>query len=833
MASPFDKFLIAPLNTGLQTDVEPWLIPDDAFESLNNAYILNGKLKKRFGSTYTGYGYSSDLTEQLFSRLRIGLLSSSASVGTTNGVTGNLSGTVAGASGAIGQQFVIGAEVFTVAVLGTPGIMTTTGAATIHTFNTTTGAFVIEGAALATECFFYSSGIGTTRADGSATGIVPGAIFKVGQMFSIGTEIYTVSVLGTPGIMLASSGTATVFTFNTTTGAYVFTGADASKQIYFYPSEPVMGLTQYESDAINDRPAIAFDTQYAYKYSGGSWGFSGPTLPKRWNGGNADFFNSTRWRGLKAENSILFTSNYHADVPTAVDTDDPIRYYDGTIWTDFSFETIVGGNKILTSKIIIPFKDRLVLLSTIEQNTGGTVNTEFKNRCRYSHNGSPLDTNAWLEKNQVGYTGGGWIDAATKEQIMSAELIRDRLIVYFEQSTWEIVYTGNQVLPFLWKQINPELGSQSMNSTIQLNRSIATIGSRGIHECNGANVERIDRKIPKEVFKISTDNNGIDRVAGIRDFYTEMLYWSFPKSNAEEYADVYPNKVLVYNYKNGSWAFNDDCITAFGSFEQQEDVTWESLGDLTWKESDRAWDSGVMQADFKQVIAGNQQGFVFVIAPDVTTNAHVMQVSKVSYADSGDSVLITLTIKDHTIKNSEYIKLANMTGLTISGNGIYSITIVDADTITILVKTCTGTYLGGGTVARVSKIDILSKQWNFYMKEAANIYLSQIDFIVKRTSAGKVTVNYYPSTSSLDLIDEATTTDTLIGTNILETSAYTLEPFEQTQDRLIHRVYFAGEGNCVQIHIYLSPTQTMDPSIVESDFQLEGMIVYTMKTGGF
>jgi len=752
MASPFDKFLIAPMNSGLQKDAEPWMIPDDAFERLENAYVFRGKVRKRFGSTFTGYGYGSSTEEQLFSRLRIAI----------------------------------------------PG-----------------------GAA-----------VGTTDGSGDANGTVPGAIFKVGQMFSIGTEIYTVSVTGTPGTMLRQSGAATTYTYNTTTGAFVFAGATINTQIYFYPAEPVMGLTQFESNTLNDRPTIAFDTQYAYEYSGGSWGFTGPTLPKRWDGDNSNFFWSVNWRGANSDDNLLFTSNYHATVPTAAATDDPIRYYDGSTWTDFTEKTIVGGNQIFTAKIIIPFKDRLVLLSTIEQNNAATVNDEYTNRCRYSHNGSPLSATAWLEQNQVGATGGGWVDAPTKEQIISAEFIKDRLIVYFEQSTWELVYTSNQILPFVWQQIDSELGSQSKHSTVSFDKAAITIGSRGIHACNGANTSRIDQKIPDEVFKIRTADDGVKRVAGARDFYTEMIYWTFPKSDADADADVYPNKVLVYNYKNGSWAFNDDCITAFGAFEQQEGMTWETAGDLTWAEADFAWGSGVSQAKFKQVIAGNQQGFVFILMPDVASNAAVMQISLATYVGN----ILTLTIRDHTIQNGQWIKLFNMNGLTITGTGIYQVTVVDADTVSVVVNTeipvaITGTYIGGGTASRVSNINILSKQWNFYMKEARGIYLSQIDFIVRKTTNGEITVNYYPSTSSLDLIDEATTTDTLIGTNILETSPHALVGLEETQDRLIHRVYFSGEGNCVQIHFYLSPAQIADPDIAESDFQLEGMVVYTMRTG--
>src|SRR5579859_2370201 len=128
----YDRFLIAPFATGLQTNMRPWLIMDDAFEDLQNAYVFRGRVRKRFGSRFMGTGWDSTQTEPLFSRLRI-------NIGTTDG-SGDISTTVPGNIFAIGQAFSIGDEIFTVVVDGTPGVMLTTGASTTHTYNTTSGA---------------------------------------------------------------------------------------------------------------------------------------------------------------------------------------------------------------------------------------------------------------------------------------------------------------------------------------------------------------------------------------------------------------------------------------------------------------------------------------------------------------------------------------------------------------------------------------------------------------------------------------------------------------------------------------------------------------------
>jgi len=56
----YQPFLIANLRTGLQLNLEPWLLPKDAFSMLENAYLENGVIVKRngyslFADTGTGY----------------------------------------------------------------------------------------------------------------------------------------------------------------------------------------------------------------------------------------------------------------------------------------------------------------------------------------------------------------------------------------------------------------------------------------------------------------------------------------------------------------------------------------------------------------------------------------------------------------------------------------------------------------------------------------------------------------------------------------------------------------------------------------------------------
>lgn len=749
-----DRFLIAPINTGLQTDLKPWLTPEDSFQQLNNAYVFRGRVRKRFGSYYTGSGWPSAAVASLYSRLRVAL----------------------------------------------------TGGA----------------------------GVGVTDGAGIAAGTVPGAVFKVGQAFSVGGIIFTV-ITGGAGAnpMLRSDGSLEAATYNAATGAYNITiAALPATQVYFYPAEPVMGLSMYAYGPINDHPAYAWDTQFVYLYAGGAWNRVGAADGALWHGDNADFFFVSNWEGVTPNTTAMFVTNFNATVNAVPGAnDDPIWYYNGANWVAFRPKFFVAGagteNVVQTARIILPFKDRLVLLNTIEIFGAGTNNLPHGNRCRFSQNGSPLAADAWLEPNEVGYKGGGWIDAATDEDIISARFIKDRLIVYFERSTWELVYTHNQVQPFLWQKLNAELGSEATFSSVPFDKDLITVGNTGIHACNGSNVARIDTKIPDDIFTLRSQNSGTTRVVGVRDYYTEMVYWTFPSSDAQVNADTYPNKVLVYNYKNGAWAFNDDCFTMFGYFEQNDSQTWANQT-VTWNIAGFTWNSGIIQADYRAVIAGNQQGFVVNIDPDTYRNAGAMQLTDIQVTVAPAAYLDIIA---HTLSVGDFIKIENAQfngGAGGINNNIYQVaSVTNANRIVINNIPFAGVYIGGGTVTRVSNIGILSKQWNPYIQEGKNVYLAKIDFCVDKTDNGEVTVDYNASSSNVSMRLGAYNNGSMMGNGGLETYPYPLVPLEATQERLWHPVYFQSQGSCIQIYISMADFQMLDPLVAESNFELEGMILHT------
>lgn len=733
----YDKFLIAPIQNGMQSNVKPWLIMDDAFERLRNMYVWRGRITKRFGSRVMKQDVSS-VNQQLFSRFR----------------------------------------------------------------------------------FF----LGTTNSSGNFSTTVDGTIFKIGQMFSCGNNIYTVVEEGTPGQLLVYGiGTAD---YNTVNGGFVLFNSDPNTDVFFYPAQPVMGLTNYLK-ANADSLLVGFDTQFAYSFDS-STGWENFDAGPVFTGNNLNFFWSTNYRASLANTLSLFTTNNN--VP------DGFWYYDGTNWTQLgSYATspiITSGTPsdriyLETALIFEPFNNRLVAFN-VSENVGG-VSTRFINRIRYSQAGSPVETDSWLE-NVPGK--GGFLDIPVSQPITSVGFVKDRLIIYMELSTWELVYTGNDQAPFIVQQINSELGVESTNSTVPFDKVLLGFGNSGIHECSSINVDRIDDIIPKFIFDVAGNQGSFSRTYGIRDYYTEQVYWSFNSNEQQsQYSFTYPNRVLIYDYVNKTWAYNDDSITCFGYYKTQFTLTWAGI-DESWESIEATWADPENKSNFRAVIGGNQQGFTFFIDNELTVNAPVFSITNIEVED----LLITITALNHNLRDSDFVRFSNIQdsvgdlATALNGN-TFQINILDGDNFSVFVnQSPTGVYEGAGTYEWISYPEVLTKQYNFYNKIGQNIALARVDFLVDRTANGRFSVDFIPSTTNVSMYNEAVASDAAFGTNIVETSPYALYPLEATQDRFWHSIYFNVSGENIQLKMYLDDTAMEDNDANSCDIEINAFMFYVTKS---
>jgi hypothetical protein len=536
-----------------------------------------------------------------------------------------------------------------------------------------------------------------------------------------------------------NSGTINYITGSVTLITTASPGSAATATMVYYPTLPVMGILKRDVTTFGIDSTVFFDTKYAYQYVNGF----GELVPgTTWTGTNTDFFWAANYQGATPNLRYFFVTNNNIDIATS--SYDPIRYYNNTTWTDLQ-PLVTATVTLWQALILIPYYGRLLALNTWEGTTGSTYTgaTNFFARCRFSQIGDPTDqTDGW--RSDI-FGRGGFIDAPTNEAIVSSAFFRNTLIVFFEYSTWQLRYIGEYGLPFIWERISSDFGAVSTYSPIVFDQGVMAVSDRGIIQAAANGVTRLDEQIPEQVFSFEIQNNAPNFVHGIRDFEKELVYWNYLDTANASTTQSYPNTVLLFNYRNNTWAKFRDTITCFGNSQFQFGITWDSL--TTFWESNVNWDSVDDQAYVDYVTAGTQHGFINIYQnPDASTPqpvttlyAPTLAITDVDFTEHPTQI----TIPSHNLANSEIIYIQNTIwdgtdpGLN---NIIYNVSIVDSNTITLAVWdfssqsydavdiTSSSVYLGGGQVTLFPKMNIQGKDFNPFQGAGKQFKLSFIDF---------------------------------------------------------------------------------------------------------
>lgn len=826
------KLFIGPYKTGLERDVEPWLLPEEAFPTLEDSYVWRGRVKKKPGVSILGRLHLTPALPEAKANVATGAVTYNAVITNTPVSPGTVT-----------------------IVIGTPAPMT-----------------------------FTDNGNGTLT---SAT------------------------VVGNFGVINYESGAFTL-TFNPALpgGGPFAVNVTAYRHL---PRLSAMGLSLYENPAINREDLIAFDEDYSYLYNTATGIFDVlndvAANPQIWSGSNSDFFWSTNYYYDTAGNYLFWATNNIANTVVAGQTRDGIQIYDGTNWTAQTPLT-QAAVELRGCLILIPYRNRLVALNTLEGAATPAAAVRFPNRARWSQNGVPytttiagFDVNAWRE-DLIGR--GGFIDCPTREAIVSAAFVKDTLIVFFERSTWELRYTGNELLPFIWFQVNSELGAESTFSSIGFDKGIFAVGDKGIITANALNVERIDQKIPDEVYNFHNDNTGPARVHGIRDHFLQMAYWCFPNDDPNE---TFPDKILALNYEEGSYAIFNDSFTCFGTWQDATDYTWATLPFTTWESWDLPWGSPVAQSYFPNIIAGNQKGFVLTLNQGMESSPS-LDLTAITNASPA-----VCTVANHNLKTGQFVKISNVRGFavavaaealgtaaigeigftaTLANSGLitgtlvvtdglnnfqdlgdgtlspaagitgtieyetgrvrltfpaplaaplnitanYSYNILDnqvfyidslsANTFSLFTIDATtdgtvpvdltafGAYAGAGQVAVINKINILTKRFSPFIKEHQEVRLSHLDMFIS-TNDGSFITNVYGDQNDTDPLAQLVVSSQ--------------DDAGRLSDKNWKRVFPNVNSSFIQLHFTLSNFQMTQQENYASDFVLHAMNLDVQQTG--
>ena len=564
-------------------------------------------------------------------------------------------------------------------------------------------------------------------------------------------------------------------TINYITGDITITGAGAgiaSTATFSYsPGLPVMGIRIRERQNSGNDQTIFFDTVYAYMFNGALRIFQEFIPGTIWTGSNSNFFWTTNYWVTPAPANIklLWVTN---DTTVSPGTD-PIRYTNGVSWVNFSPIINAAGDLLINCAVMLPFRGRLVVFNTSEGQPGqGAL---YTNRIRWAAIGNPISDTSVLFPliTQTSPTAwrddirgkGGFLDIPTSEDIISVGFVRDNVVIYCENSTWQLRYTGRSIAPFQIERVNSELGALSAFSSIQFDTSLVTIGDKGIVECDSYKSELIDVKIPDLVFNFQNLNNGPQRIQGIRDFENRLAYWTFVGAPLTSTTNgVYPNQRLVYNYENDSWGLFDDSYTAFGTFQEPSGRNWVNTH-LPWIKCHFPW---ISQATLQPaILGGNQQGFIEQL-DQTTSNDISLSITSITANTTNPTVV---TSPSHNMNTGTIIEIYDIpTGTEFDNlnftysspfNNVFEVVFLTNDTFqlwkynpvddkfsTPQLDVPTTGYVGGGKIAIRDNFFIQSKKFNF-MDEGQSIQMGYLDILMESVAAspesapGAISLNVY------------------------------------------------------------------------------------------
>lgn len=583
---------------------------------------------------------------------------------------------------------------------------------------------------------------------------------------------------------------------------------------------PVNGLANRLIRGTVDEELIAFDRYRAYRFNTATGAFN-----------DISFYQTTsaniRWTG---SNSQYFWTLGFADGFWVSNNVDPIRFYNGTAaagWNNQRFTINAAADLVTRARLLFSYYGRMVILDTTE------AGSNYYQRARWSQIGTPYvpatgadpavvtpaaiwatDVTAWRQ-DQAGK--GGYIDADTSERIISASIVNNTLIVFFQFSTWRLRYTGDQILPFIWERINSNYGSESQFGTITFDTAAFAVSRRGFIGSDTNNVKRIDEKIPDRSFQIETGTatEGMQLVSATRDYYRKIFYWAIPSADTNQTTN---NRIISYNTEEDAWSILNQSYRVFGQYKQYEDRTWamftETARDEWENQTENYWQNPFLQDNAPSIVAGHLNGFVYFAFQDLSdgtdhgTNFNFdIQTKRFNpYLQSGQSCRLqyvdiyatsqqqqilqitaitqafpaqVTTLNPHNLVTGSEIYFRDIEGMPEINNIKYTITVVGANTFTVdgLDTTLIGPYTANTG-------EVLNR--------------------------AEITLEHY--------VDDNDTTPAIIRTVPISL---------QGQESRYTRVFVGNGGNFHQIRLKLSDAQLADNIKGRSGFELQGMVIWT------
>ena len=393
----------------------------------------------------------------------------------------------------------------------------------------------------------------------------------------------------------------------------------------------VTGISSYINQSSGTKTTLAWDTLSVYSYSKVSNSFTQLTnssggATSLFTGTSKDYFWTANWQSTSSASNTdrLYFTNGIPLTGSGATAQDGIWYYDGGS-TVTSFVPYIATSPstpnsipIKGCKLIFSIGQRLVLLYT---NEDGTL---YPQRARWCAKQNPTEqTSGGVNGGWVDSVAGGgdYTDAATSDQIISAQFLQNQLIVFFTDSVWSLVATSDPNRAFRWQKINNFRSLQGKMASVQYDEYIGAVGSRGITATNGANTTRIDNTISTFTIDNMSQLN-LDQTFCARDYNTRR-WWTLYNDNS---SSTNKTKALIRDDDSGAYSTYSIELNCLGYAVQGYSYKYEDFtaangfaspdgGNILYKNfgKDATYNSYMFDASNESLVGGDYTGGIFVL----------------------------------------------------------------------------------------------------------------------------------------------------------------------------------------------------------------------------
>lgn len=384
----------------------------------------------------------------------------------------------------------------------------------------------------------------------------------------------------------------------------------------------------------------------------------------------------TKWQALHTCSSSCTywdTAKYGDNLCATNNVDRPV-YWDGNtanvfenIPTNYTSST---SNYVAKAKFIASYHNYL-FLGNVELSGG----TRYQNYIYFSTIGEGLTADGWVQ--EAGADAGSAYVEGAGEITGGFGHYQGILCIFKRRSIRKLWYTALSI-PFEQSELSPDIGCIAPGSVgNDWDGDLYFYGTdKAIHSMTNGNISQAVDKTVRDINPTYVENIRFLAV----DEYKE-LRWAIPYGNSAEAN----NKIIVYRPAERRWDCDMDiAVTAFGTYTQQSNWTWDTLPFDTWDEWGwDSWDAIEASSDFPVDICSDANGYTyalhggylddgseynssFVLTTDLADKKGLMQFKRITqiyfYVQKETSGTLSLSAKRDNEESWQSLGNVNLTG---------------------------------------------------------------------------------------------------------------------------------------------------------------------------